>query len=59
MFHPEFGLISNTSGNGTLTAIQSKLKEMPLQEKADSPRRLTAQNTMFRTYSQAVWDGTM
>ncbi|MFK0524365.1 sensor histidine kinase [Paenibacillus illinoisensis] len=33
MFHPEFGLISNTSGNGTLTAIQSKLKEMPLQEK--------------------------
>ncbi|MGG4483139.1 sensor histidine kinase [Paenibacillus illinoisensis] len=33
MFHPEFGLISNTSGNGTLTAIQTKLKEMTLQEK--------------------------
>ncbi|CAI6045801.1 hypothetical protein PAECIP112173_01192 [Paenibacillus sp. JJ-100] len=33
MFHPEMGLISNTSGNETLTSILSKLRELNLQEK--------------------------
>ncbi|MFE6076555.1 sensor histidine kinase [Paenibacillus sp. NPDC057886] len=52
MFHPDFGLISNSSGMDTLNAIQSSLKEAKLQPKGGFTTTLN-QTEYYVSYIQS------